>query len=135
MRTDSTNVAASAQQAARAVISGKFGPEYVPERPPVYRKRSQGRPGSARGDPADRAAARSGQRQAIPFAPAVPALHSDLAAVHRQPDGAGDLDGTTVDIAAGAFAGAIAAEAPYRSGRPVRWSSSRGSWPSTRGQR
>ena len=42
MRTDSTNIAASAQQAARAVISVKFGPEYVPDRPPVYAKKSKG---------------------------------------------------------------------------------------------
>ncbi|CAN5590832.1 type I DNA topoisomerase [soil metagenome] len=42
MRTDSTNVSASAQQTARAVISGKFGPEFVPGQPPVYRKRSKG---------------------------------------------------------------------------------------------
>ncbi|MEA2584361.1 MAG: topoisomerase [Thermomicrobiales bacterium] len=42
MRTDSTNVAGSAQQAARAVISVKFGPEYVPARPPVYAKKSKG---------------------------------------------------------------------------------------------
>jgi DNA topoisomerase-1 len=42
MRTDSTNVAAAAQQAARAVISGTFGPAFVPEQPPVYRARSKG---------------------------------------------------------------------------------------------
>ena len=42
MRTDSTNIAASAQQAARAVISVKFGPEYVPDRPPVYARKSKG---------------------------------------------------------------------------------------------
>jgi len=42
MRTDSTNVAASAQQAARAVISGRFGPEYVPDRPPVYARKAKG---------------------------------------------------------------------------------------------
>lgn len=42
MRTDSTNVAASAQQAARAVISVKFGPEYVPEKPPVYTRKAKG---------------------------------------------------------------------------------------------
>jgi DNA topoisomerase-1 len=41
MRTDSTNVAGSAQQAARAVISVKFGPEYVPNRPPVYARKSK----------------------------------------------------------------------------------------------
>ncbi len=41
MRTDSTNVAASAQQAARAVISTKYGVEFVPARTPVYSKRSR----------------------------------------------------------------------------------------------
>jgi DNA topoisomerase-1 len=41
MRTDSTNVASSAQQAARAVISAKYGVEYVPARTPVYSKRSK----------------------------------------------------------------------------------------------
>jgi DNA topoisomerase-1 len=42
MRTDSTNVAGSAQQAARAVISTKYGVEYVPARTPLYTKRSKG---------------------------------------------------------------------------------------------
>lgn len=42
MRTDSTNISATAQQAARAVISVKYGPEYVPDRPPVYTKKSKG---------------------------------------------------------------------------------------------
>ncbi len=42
MRTDSTNVAGSAQQAARAVISTKYGVEYVPARTPMYAKRSKG---------------------------------------------------------------------------------------------
>ena len=42
MRTDSTNVAASAQGAARDVISGKYGAEYVPERPPVYTRKAKG---------------------------------------------------------------------------------------------
>ena len=68
MRTDSTNVSAVAQQAARAVISGKFGPEYVPAKPPVYAEEVEGRAGSARGDPPDRAAARSGERQEVPVA-------------------------------------------------------------------
>ncbi len=60
MRTDSTTVAASAQQAARAVISVRFGPEYVPERTPLYTKKSKGaqeaheaiRPTSPQRDPA-----------------------------------------------------------------------------------
>ena len=42
MRTDSLNVSAQAQQAARAVISVKFGPEFVPASPPLYRTRSKG---------------------------------------------------------------------------------------------
>jgi len=42
MRTDSTNVAASAQQAARSVIAGRFGDEFVPARPPIYTKKSKG---------------------------------------------------------------------------------------------
>jgi DNA topoisomerase I len=41
MRTDSTNVAGTAQQAARGVISVKFGPQFVPDRPPVYARRSK----------------------------------------------------------------------------------------------
>jgi DNA topoisomerase-1 len=42
MRTDSTNIAASAQQAARDVIARQFGAEFVPERPPVYTRKSKG---------------------------------------------------------------------------------------------
>jgi DNA topoisomerase-1 len=42
MRTDSTRVAESAQQDAREYIVGKFGTEYMPEKPPVYSsKKSQ----------------------------------------------------------------------------------------------
>ncbi|MCC6705910.1 MAG: type I DNA topoisomerase [Thermomicrobiales bacterium] len=42
MRTDSTNVAATAQQAARSFINDKYGADYLPERPPVYTRRSKG---------------------------------------------------------------------------------------------
>jgi DNA topoisomerase-1 len=42
MRTDSTNIAATAQQAARAVISVRYGPEYVPDRPPLYARKAKG---------------------------------------------------------------------------------------------
>jgi DNA topoisomerase I len=42
MRTDSTNVAASAQEAARETIAAKFGKEYVPAKPPVYTRKSKG---------------------------------------------------------------------------------------------
>jgi len=37
MRTDSTNIAADAVAQARAMIAKKFGAEYVPEKPPVYK--------------------------------------------------------------------------------------------------
>ncbi|WP_040665938.1 type I DNA topoisomerase, partial [Nitrolancea hollandica] len=42
MRTDSTNVSAVAQARARDVIAEKFGPEYVPEKPPVYTRKAKG---------------------------------------------------------------------------------------------
>ncbi|MGE5308093.1 MAG: DNA topoisomerase, partial [Deltaproteobacteria bacterium] len=37
MRTDSVRVAPEAQEHARELIKGKFGPEYLPEKPPVYK--------------------------------------------------------------------------------------------------
>lgn len=60
MRTDSTNVAGSAQAAARDEIARRYGPEYVPERPPVYARKAKGaqeaheaiRPTSPHRDPA-----------------------------------------------------------------------------------
>jgi DNA topoisomerase-1 len=42
MRTDSTNVAAEAQQEARAVIGQLYGADYLPEKPPVYKTRAKG---------------------------------------------------------------------------------------------
>ena len=60
MRTDSTNIAASAQQAAREEIARRYGEEYLPERPPVYSRKAKGaqeaheaiRPTSPHQDPA-----------------------------------------------------------------------------------
>jgi DNA topoisomerase-1 len=60
MRTDSTNVASSAQAAARQVIASKFGADYVPEHPPVYARKAKAaqeaheaiRPTSPHRDPA-----------------------------------------------------------------------------------
>ncbi len=40
MRTDSVAIAATAQEAARAVIAGKFGADYLPPKPPAYRSRA-----------------------------------------------------------------------------------------------
>jgi DNA topoisomerase-1 len=42
MRTDSTNVSSSAQQSARDVIASRFGPAFVPDKPPVYSRKSKG---------------------------------------------------------------------------------------------
>jgi len=39
MRTDSVNIAVSAQEEAARYIREKFGKEYLPERPPVYKSR------------------------------------------------------------------------------------------------
>ncbi len=39
MRTDSVNIATSAQQEAASYIKEKFGPEYLPEKPPFYKSR------------------------------------------------------------------------------------------------
>jgi len=42
MRTDSTNIAVSAQQAAREVIADRFGGEFVPAKPPTYTRKQKG---------------------------------------------------------------------------------------------
>jgi DNA topoisomerase-1 len=101
MRTDSTNVSASAQQTARAVISGKFGHEYVPERPPVYRKRSKGaqeaheaiRPTAPQRDPAS-----IKQYLSAPQLRLYTLIWQRFLASQMAP---AILDGTTVDIDAG----------------------------------
>jgi len=41
MRTDSVNVSTIAQEEARDYISATFGPDYLPEKPPVYKTRSK----------------------------------------------------------------------------------------------
>lgn len=60
MRTDSTNVSALAQQEARDYVMGKYGAEYLPAEPPVYKAKTAGaqeaheaiRPTSVMRDPA-----------------------------------------------------------------------------------
>jgi len=42
MRTDSVNVAAAAQQEARAYIGERFGEKFLPEKPPFYKTRAKG---------------------------------------------------------------------------------------------
>jgi DNA topoisomerase-1 len=59
MRTDSTQLAAQAQQEARRVIASRYGEEFLPGKPPYYAKKARGaqeaheaiRPTSARRDP------------------------------------------------------------------------------------
>ncbi len=42
MRTDSTNVASSAQQLAREAVAQHYGKEFLPDSPPVYTRKSKG---------------------------------------------------------------------------------------------
>src|SRR4029079_2207949 len=42
MRTDSFNIAPEAEDAARAVIWERYGKDYVPEKPQVYRTKAKG---------------------------------------------------------------------------------------------
>ena len=101
MRTDSTNVAASAQQAARAVISGRFGPEYVPDRAPVYARKAKGaqeaheaiRPTSPQRDPAAVKSLLSGPQYRL-----YQLIWQRFLASQMRP---AILDQTTVDIGAG----------------------------------
>ncbi|MCC6793298.1 MAG: type I DNA topoisomerase [Thermomicrobiales bacterium] len=101
MRTDSTNIAASAQQAARAVISVKFGPEYVPEKSPVYARKSKGaqeaheaiRPTSPQRDPQSVKSFLTPQQFRL-----YQLIWQRFVASQMAP---AILDGTTVDIAAG----------------------------------
>jgi len=101
MRTDSTNVAASAQQTARAVISGKFGPEFVPDKSPVYARKSKGaqeaheaiRPTSPQRDPNSVKALLSAQQFRL-----YTLIWQRFIASQMAP---AILDGTTVDIGAG----------------------------------
>ncbi len=42
MRTDSTNIAQDAQQEAREVITERYGSDYLPDKPPVYKTKARG---------------------------------------------------------------------------------------------
>jgi DNA topoisomerase I len=113
MRTDSTNVSAVAQQAARAVISVKFGPEYVPAKSPVYAKKSKGaqeaheaiRPTAPQRDPASVKKFLSAQQFRLYQLIWQRFLASQMAPAQ--------LDGTTVDIGAGRNLSVTGKDAPY----------------------
>ena len=113
MRTDSTNVSAVAQQAARTVISVKFGPQYVPDKVPVYAKKSKGaqeaheaiRPTAPQRDPASVKKFLSAQQFRLYQLIWQRFLASQMAPAQ--------LDGTTVDIGAGRNLSATGKDAPY----------------------
>jgi DNA topoisomerase-1 len=114
MRTDSTNVAAGAQQAARGVISVKFGPQYVPDRPPVYARRSKNaqeaheaiRPTAPQREPESVKPLLSSQQYRL-----YQLIWQRFIASQMAP---AILDGTTADIDAGKAAELVAGkEGPY----------------------
>lgn len=115
MRTDSTNIAATAQQAARAVISVRYGPEYVPDRPPLYARKSKGaqeaheavRPTMPQRDPASVKPFLSGPQHKL-----YQLIWQRFLASQMKP---AILDQTSVDIGAGvAEQIADATKAPYQ---------------------
>src|SRR6478609_7990255 len=101
MRTDSTNIASSAQQAAREVIEAKYGSDSVPPKPPVYTRKSKGaqeaheaiRPTGPHRDPASVKAFLSPQQLKVYTLVWQRFIASQMAPAI--------LDGTTVDIDAG----------------------------------
>jgi DNA topoisomerase-1 len=109
MRTDSVNVAESAQLEARQLILDLYGQEYVPAKPPQYKSRAKGaqeaheaiRPTSARRDPASLKAFLSRDELRL-----YTLIWKRFIASQMAP---AILDQTTVDITAGPPAG----EKPY----------------------
>ena len=113
MRTDSTNVAAVAQQAARETIAERFGAEYVPEKAPVYARKSKGaqeaheavRPTVPGRTPESVKPHLSAQQFRV-----YQLIWQRFTASQMRP---ALLDNTGVDIAAGPAAALKAGEAPY----------------------
>lgn len=113
MRTDSTNVSISAQQAAREVIASKFGPSFVPDKPPVYSRKSKGaqeaheaiRPTYPNRDPLSVKKLLSAPQFKLYQLVWQRFMASQMASAV--------LDNTRVDVAAGAKASVEAGNAPY----------------------
>jgi DNA topoisomerase-1 len=113
MRTDSTNVSSSAQQAARQVIAGKYGPRFVPEKPPVYSRKAKGaqeaheaiRPTSPHRDPASVKKFLSNPQFRLYQLIWQRFMASQMASAL--------LDNTRVDVAAGSSAELAAGEKPF----------------------
>jgi DNA topoisomerase I len=100
MRTDSFNVAREAQDEAREVIQARYGAEYLPEKPPVYRTKAKGaqeaheaiRPTSSRRSPEALRGHLSSEQQRLYDLIWKRFIASQMAAAV--------FDSTTVDIAA-----------------------------------
>ena len=113
MRTDSTNVASVAQQAARETIAARFGAEYVPDKPPLYARKSKGaqeaheavRPTSPSRTPDSIKGSLSSQQFRL-----YQLIWQRFIASQMRP---ALLDNTGVDIAAGPAAAVAAGTAPY----------------------
>ncbi len=113
MRTDSTNVASSAQESARETIAARFGSEFVPERPPVYSRRSKGaqeaheaiRPTSPSRDPASVRKLLSAPQFRLYQLIWQRFMASQMASAR--------LDNTRVDVAAGKLAELNAEQRPF----------------------
>ena len=113
MRTDSTNVSSSAQQAARTVIADRFGPQFVPSKPPVYARKSKGaqeaheaiRPTSPHRDPLSMKKLLSAQQFKL-----YQLIWQRFMASQME---SAVLDNTRVDVGAGRKADVERGDAPY----------------------
>ena len=113
MRTDSTNISASAQQAAREVIARQFGDRSVPDKPPIYTKKSKGaqeaheaiRPTSPHRDPAS-----VKKLLTAPQFKLYQLIWQRFMASQMAP---AVLDNTRVDVGAGTVADIESGNAPY----------------------
>jgi DNA topoisomerase-1 len=113
MRTDSFNVAREAQEEARQVIEGRYGKEYLPEKPPAYRTKSKGaqgaheaiRPTSSQRTPESLRGHLSTEQQRLYDLIWKRFIASQMAAAV--------FDSTTVDIGAGRALQATAENDPY----------------------
>jgi len=113
MRTDSVSVSQQAQSEARALIADKYGAEYVPNKPNVYKTRAKGaqeaheaiRPTGVRREPAQLRAALKSEQYRLYELIWKRFVASQMAAAV--------FDSTSVDIAAGRDLGRTSVQAPY----------------------
>lgn len=113
MRTDSTNVAVSAQQAARSAIAERFGDEFVPAKPPIYTKKSKGAQ-EAHEAIRPTTPSRSPEKvKSILSAPQFKLYQLIWQRFMASQMADALLDNTRVDVAAGASAEVEAGKAPY----------------------